>query len=406
MSYLGELRRNARPLAAASVGCGSGLMLMHYVTTIFGPFLIKEFGWSLSQFALVGLAVLPTIFVLPFVGRITDRHGVRVAASIGVVGLPLCMIAFSLMTGGFWLYFALYCAMLMVASFTSPIVYTRLIAADFDRARGLALTIATVTPALLGAIAAPLLTWFIELTDWRMGYRLLAGFMALSGVAVLLLIPPQVPQPAAPAASPGRADRGVFRAILASPIFWIIFAGMVLCTLGGALHASQMGVMLRDNGLDSVAAASMITVYGIGTILGRIACGLALDRFSTPIVACVSMMLPAFGFALLATPYDTALVIGAAMMLVGISVGAEADLVSYLVARYFGLNIFSTALSLIYLGFYLAGFAGALVLSATLQATGTFSLFLALMAGAVLLGSLLFLFLPRGEVGQVGGPPR
>ena len=36
MSYFGELRDNIRPLAAASIGCGSGLMLLHYVNTIFG----------------------------------------------------------------------------------------------------------------------------------------------------------------------------------------------------------------------------------------------------------------------------------------------------------------------------------------------------------------------------------
>lgn len=395
MGYLGELRRNVRPLAAAAIGCGSGLMLMHYVTTIFGPFLIKEFGWSLSQFALVGMAVLPTLVVLPFVGRITDRYGVRTAAAIGVVGLPLCMIAFSLMTGGFWLYFGLYCTMMIVASFTSPIVYTRLVAADFQAARGLALTIVTITPAMLGAIAAPVLTGFIEAYDWRAGYRLLAGFMVLAGVAVLFLIPPhdRAVQAAGAAARPARID---FRTILGARVFWIIFGGMFLCTIGGALHASQMGVMLRDQKLDAGTIASMISLYGIGTIVGRIACGLALDKFSTPVVACVSMILPALGFALLATPYDTATMIGAAMLLVGLSVGAEADLVSYLVARHFALEIFSTALSLIYLGFYLAGFVGALVLSATLQVTDTFALFLWLMAGAVALGSLMFLALPRG----------
>lgn len=394
MSYLGEIRQNIRPLAAASIGCGSGLMLMHYVTTIFGPFLVKDFGWPLSQFALVGLAVLPTLFVLPFVGRITDRYGVRVAAGIGVTGLPLCMIGFSLMTGSFWLYFALYCAMLMVASFTSPIVYTRLVAADFKLARGLALTIVTITPAILGSIAAPVLTWFIELYDWRMGYRLLAGLMVLSGIAVLLLIPPHDPAAQVAKGDEVRPARADFRLILSSPVFWIIFVGMALCTLGGGLHASQMGMMLRDNRLDAIAVASMITVYGVGTIVGRIACGLALDRFSTPIVATVSMILPALGFAILATPYDTPVTIGFAMLLVGISVGAEADLVSFLVARYFNLNIFSSALSFVYLGFYAAGFIGALVLSATLAATGSFALFLGLMAGAVTLGSLLFLRLP------------
>lgn len=403
MSYLGELRENVRPLAAASLGCGSGLMLMHYVTTIFGPYLVRDFDWPLSKFALIGIAVLPTILILPFVGRITDRYGVRVAAAIGVTGMPLCMIAFSLMTGSFWLYFALYCAMLMVASFTSPIVYTRLVAADFKVARGLALTIVTITPALFGALAAPLLTWFIELYDWRMGYRALAAFMALSGVAVLLLIPANDRAARAAAVEAIRPARADFKLILSSKTFWIIFAGMLLCTFAGPLHASQMGMMLRDNRLDAIAVASMITIYGIGTIVGRIACGLALDRFSTRIVATVSMILPALGFAMLATPYDTPTTVGLAMLLVGISVGAEGDLVSYLIARYFHLNIFSSALSLIYSAFYVAGIVGSIGLSVTLQATDSFALFLALMAVAVTIGSLLFLMLPRdGRFEKIG----
>src|SRR5437762_6402662 len=83
MTYFGELRRNIRPLAAASLGSGAGLMLMSYATTIFGPYLVKTFGWSRSQFALIGLAMVPTLIVLPLIGRLTDHFGVRRSAIVG-----------------------------------------------------------------------------------------------------------------------------------------------------------------------------------------------------------------------------------------------------------------------------------------------------------------------------------
>ena len=45
MSYLGELRQNLRPLAAASLATGTSLPLFAYTNSIFAPHLIKDFGW-------------------------------------------------------------------------------------------------------------------------------------------------------------------------------------------------------------------------------------------------------------------------------------------------------------------------------------------------------------------------
>ncbi len=403
MSYLGELRHNVRPLAAAGLGCGSGLMLMSYITTIFGPYLVREFGWSRSQFALIGLSMFTTLASLPFIGRITDRFGVRAAAAVGTVGVPACLVGYSLMTGNFYVYFALSCTILAVGTFTSPIVYTRLIAADFKKARGLALTIVTITPAIIGAIAAPLVTWFIEQYDWRTGYRVLAAFMLLCGLIALSLIPRDDRAAHHHAKAKARPAMLEFRLILASKTFWLIFVALLLCMLQTPLHASQMGMMLRDNHLGAVTAASMITVYGAGTVIGRIACGLALDKFSAPIVATVSMILPALGYAILAGPIDTVAAVGFSMLLVGIAVGAEGDLVCYLVARHFQLNIFSTTLSLVHVAVYLAGALGSAGVSLTLKLTDSFAPFLAAMSGLIVIGSLLFLLLPKaGRFEKIG----
>ncbi len=403
MSYLGELRQNARPLAAAGLGIGSGLMLMSYITTIFGPYLVAEFHWSKAQFALIGLSMFTTLASLPFIGRITDRYGVRAAATVGTLGIPAALVGYSLMTGNFYVYFALSCTILAVGSFTSPIVYTRLIAADFKQARGLALTVVTIMPAILGAVIAPAVTWINEEYGWRTGYRVLAALMLVAGLVALALIPrddPAARQAAKEKLRPASAD---FRLILTNKAFWIIFAGMFLCLLQTPLHASQMGMMLRDNNLGAEAAAAMISVYGVGTVIGRIACGLALDKFPAPQVAMISMILPALGYAVLAGPVDTPLAIGFSMLLVGIAIGAEGDLLSFLVARHFNINIFSTTLSLVYMSVYLAGAIGSSAISVVLSLTDSFAPYVAAMSVTIVIGSLLFLALPRdGRFEKVG----
>jgi len=396
MSYLGELRQNIRPLVAASLGSGTSLPLVAYTTTVFAPHLVDEFKWSRSQFALVGLTMLTTLVLLPFIGRFTDRLGVKRMAIAGTALTPLVYIGYYLMQGSFAYFLFLSSAMLAIGSMTSPLVYTRLIAAGFENSRGLALTIVNCTPAALGAIAAPSLNWSIETIGWRASYLLLGAIVLGCSIVAILLIPRDVGEANARSETPlnrppARQDFGL---ILRSRVFWIIFAGMFLCLLGTPLHSSQMNIMLVDNGLTPQIAAEIVSVYAISTIFGRLACGLALDRFATPLVTTVSMILPALGFFLLASSLDTVLVITFAMFLVGTFVGAENDLMSYLVARYFKLRIYSSTFSLVFICSFLASAIGAGAISLTLKLTDSFSPYMFIVSGTVLVGSLLFLLMP------------
>lgn len=398
MTYLGELRRNIRPLAAASLGAGASLPLFAYTNSVFSPFLIKEFRWSRSQFALVGLTMLATLFILPFVGRFTDRFGVKRMALIGSVLMPLCFVGYSRMNGDFGVFLFLSTAVLMIGSLTGPLTYSRLIAESFDRATGLALTIMNCTPAVLAILLVPLVNWCIEQYGWREAYLGIGAFVAVCSLAAILLIPPRkVPEPGAVADLSPHKAREDYGLILKSKVFWIICLGMFLCLLQTPLHSAQMNIMLLDNGLTTQAAANIVSIYAFGTIVGRIACGLALDKFSTPIVTWLSMGIPAIGYLLLGTSRDTITTITFAMFLVGLSVGAESDLISYLVARYFKIRIYNSTLGLVHTMAFLASASGALAISGTLKLWDSFQPFLFLVAGAITVGSLLFLFLPRSR---------
>ena len=392
MSYLGELRENWRPLTAASLGVGGGLNLFAYAASVMAPHLVKEFGWTRSQFALVGLTMFTTLLILPFIGRLTDVFGVKRMATLGVVFTPAALFCFSLMQGPFYQYLVISTAALAVGSLTTPIVYTRLIAANFQRARGLALTIVTCSPALLGAIGVPLLSDFVDANGWRSGFRVLAGFIFVLGCLSVLCIAGGRRDEGRTADTPATTDpserQAVYRRIMRIPTFWIIAIGMFLCTLQTPLHSSQLNLMLLDNQITTATAARMVSIYATGTIIGRLACGLALDRYPTHLVAAISLSLPALGYALLASSFDGIAAIGFAMLLIGLAIGAEGDLTSFMVARYFGLEVYSTVMGLVFTAIFLASAVGALTLSLTLKATDSFSLFLGIVSVAILCGSL------------------
>ncbi len=394
--YLGELRENWRVLAAASLGVGGGLNLFAYAASVMAPHLVKEFGWTKSQFALVGLTMFTTLLILPFVGRLTDMFGVKRMAALGVVLTPASLFCYSLMQGPFYQYLVIATIALAVGSLTTPVVYTRLIAANFHRARGLALTIVTCSPALLGAIGVPLLSDYVDAHGWRSGFRVLAGFLFVLGCLSVLLIAggrrDEGPaKPSAPGVTASGEMQTIYRRILRIPAFWIIAVGLFLCTLQTPLHSAQMNLMLLDNHITTATAARMVSIYAAGTIVGRLACGLALDKFPTHLVAAISLSIPAIGYALLSSNFDGVPAIGFAMLIIGLSVGAEGDLVSFLVARYFGLEIYSTVMGLVFSAIFLASAVGALTLSVTLKVTDSFSLFTGVVAVTIVFGSLLLL---------------
>jgi sugar phosphate permease len=243
---------------------------------------------------------------------------------------------------------------------------------------------------------APLLNWTIEQYGWRASYLGLGAFVLVSGLIAIALTDDSVAERKArqEADVPLEASKD-YGTILRNKVFWIIVIAFFLCLLQTQLHSSQMNLMLLDKGLAAQTAANIVPIYALGTIFGRIACGLALDRFSTPMVTFISMVIPALGYVVLGSSLDTVTIISASMFLVGLSVGAESDLICYLVARYFKLRIYSTTLGLVHTCTFLSSAVGGLALSLTLKLTDSFSIFLYIAAGSILIGSVLFLLLPK-----------
>ncbi len=388
-AYLREFRSGWRALAAATLGLSAGLSLNAYVSSIFGPYLLDAFGWSKSEFALMGALNMVTLVLIPLVGRLTDLFGVRPLAFIGILGYPASLILFSVMGGDIRVFYAIILFQSFASMSTTTTVYSRVVAVQFSLARGLALAVCACGPALVGALASPLLTAFNDAHGWRAGYQALAGFSLVMGVFTLLLLPREQQVP--PAQRARRSARKDYSGIFASPAFWIILIGAFLCSLPHALAFSQVKVMLLEHGVSSAQAGYMVSVFAAGVLAGRFGAGVALDRLPTWLVAAVVMGLPGIGLIILSTDTTALFALGLAVALLGLSFGGEADVLAYATARYFPLEIYSSVVGLLTSAVGVAIGMGSMLLSLTLRHSDSFSVFMGIASASAFIGALNFI---------------
>jgi MFS family permease len=391
MSYFSELRANWRPLFAALIGFGSGLSFVTTTTSIMAPRLIEAFGWTRAEIAAVGSSVIVLVLTIPFIGRITDMIGVRATALIGIIAMPIILLTLSAMTGDIGVYISCILAMKIICGTTTATVYSRIVVQYVEKARGLALALVASGPAISVAVIGPMLNSFVAVEGWRAGYVALALFSASAGVIALLLMPSE--RKTAVAAAPVRRAREDYAAIAKTGAFWVLVAAMLLCNLPQMIALLNLNLVMEDNGVATADVGVMISAFAIGQLAGRFLCGLALDRFPTAIVSAISMGLPGIGLLLLASNMDTPIILTLAVFLIGLSYGAESDLLGYLVVRLFGVRIYSTVLGLVTASISLSIAGGAILISLSLAYFDSYTPFLIGSAIAVFFGAFLLLWL-------------
>lgn len=400
-AYWDEVWRERRALGAAALGTAFSISLNMFIVSVFVPGMQAEFGWTSSQVSLGGTLGLLGIAAFPLAGRLADVFGSRRVMIAGVFAIPACYLAYSFQTGPIWQLWAIQAAWALLAPLWSATVLGRIAAGRLSIARGFGIALLLSAPAAAGAIAAPLLTSYIEAEGWRAAYRALAAVVFAAGVVAYLLLPGQG---AAGAASVDRRpSMEAFRAIFRSRAFLVLAGAMLLCNLGTIATGLQFAPLLIAGGISSLAVGGLLSAYAGGVIVGRIIVGLSLDRFSTRFVAAIGMGMPAVGFLLLAAHGANPAIALVGVLLLGLSQGAEGDIGGYVGAQYLGPQLFGTIFGLVTAVTSVAGFIGSLVLSVFLDGRASFQPFLVFLSVTTALGSLLFLALPR--TGRTAPPP-
>lgn len=388
--YLREIRLNWQALIAGAFGIALGTALGHYTLSLFGPAMLKELGWSKSQFALIGSLPLVTVALIPVAGRLTDRFGTRVVAIVGFTTVPLGFLMMSAMSGSLAEFFAIYLAQHVLGIFTSSLVFCRVIVERFDAARGIALSLMMSAPPLAGAIVAPFLGEVIADHGWRAGYLTMAAITAGGGTVSILLMG-RNQRRTAPRESIVTLSRSEFLALVRHPTLLLIVGGMLLVNSPQPFAASQLKLIALGKGVADGPATAMVSLYALGVIVGRLLTGMALDAKIKPHkVSVVALGLPAIGYLMFASGITAAGLLMVGVLLIGLAQGAESDVGAYLISHKFGMENFSLLLSFVTMSIVIGSALGSTVLSFTLHDSDSYVPFLTISVVGTLIGAVAF----------------
>lgn len=335
---LDEWRRHWRIGLVALVGSGLSYSIWINLSSLFVQPMQDAFGWTRGQIGLAQNATLISAMLAPLMGRLVDRFGVRQVLLIGVTLTALMFIALSQVSSSLLHFYLLYAGLAVAGLTTSGISYSRLVCGTFIRSRGLALAIARAGLAIASAVMPLVMFQAMGLWGWRAG-------IASMGVAMLLLVLPLVwlwvPASSAQQHAAHDASKAPLRRdwhMLASRKVWTLCLAAAFAYVPLVSTFSQLQPMLVGMGLPAAQAAGLLGLIGISAIFGAAITGVLIDRVWAPWVALAFTLLPCMGFALLqGMEVPSPFLAGLSIMLLGIGYGAEADLLAYMAARYFGL---------------------------------------------------------------------
>ena len=186
----------------------------------------------------------------------------------------------------------------------------------------------------------------------------------------LLMREPSVARPAAasaPVSLPGLSRQEAIR----SGRFWAVAGAFFIAALVIVGTLSHLVAMLSDRGLSGAQTATVLSTAGLAIIGGRLLAGYALDRIFAPYVTIFFFICPMIGIALLLFGETTGAAVAGAVLL-GAAIGADLDLVPFLVSRYFGLRSFSQLYGIIFSIFLIGNAIGPTALGLTFDATGSY----------------------------------
>ncbi len=343
----GELRQHWRILPPCLFGIT--LCAVHgYSLGVMIPPLEREFGWARAEIS-GGMLIISMIALVaaPMVGNAVDRAGPRRIALFGTLFFCATLAMLSTATSNILTWWGLWALLAIGNMFVLPTVWTQAINGYFDRNRGTALALALCGTGLAGAFVPSLTNWLIEHYGWRNAYIGLGllGALITFPVTYALFRPRETGQSSAVEASapnPSLVGRGVsVREGLRMPSFVKLAAAIILFSVALCALTTNAVPVLISRGMTPATAAGLAGLLGLGSVIGRLAGGLLLDRFDAAKVAGASVVMPVIAVLLLLYfPSDFAA--GAACLIIGLAVGTEVDCCAYLAARHFGLKSFGT----------------------------------------------------------------
>lgn len=395
----------AHPLLPVAAGLGYATSVIHIygIGPFYGP-VAQEFGWSRTEVTF-GLTIATLVQAVGgvFIGLAVDRFGPR---RFGVVGLLLLGLAFAALgsaDGSLLNWYLLWGLIALAALPVQASVWTSAVASRFTASRGMAFAVTLCGASIAAGVFPPMATALIGELGWR-------GAFPAQAAAWLLLAFPLIfvffqgcydkrgrQNPNDVAARPADLPGATLREGLTSSVYHRLFVASLLFTFTIIALVVHFTAILGDAGASPMAAAGIASFIGWFSLAGRLGTGMLLDRLPASLVGAAVFMLPVLGCLALLLGGGSFAAMASASALIGLTLGAEIDVVIYLLTRHFGLRNFGGLYGGLLAALSIGTAIGPLAAAQVYDRTGSYSGFLWLALGSMAASSVAIGTLPRGR---------
>jgi MFS family permease len=325
-------------------------------------------------------------FCVPLIGWLIDHMGARRVILAGTTLYALILLLSTTVGAHIAYLYLLFATLGVVAGSTSPVPYGTVISRWFDKRRGLALGLMAMGLGIGGVVMPLLAQHLIAAAGWRLAYASFGGAALIIAIPVVALFLKDTPEQrglcrdgerfAPDSEQDARVDGLTWNETWHDGMFWLLLGAFFLAGASVFACALHLSALLTDRGMTPASAALATSLIGAAVFVGRIGAGYLLDRVFAPRIAMLFFSCAALGIVLLlAGSIGAVALIGA--FLIGLGMGAEVDVIAYLMSRYFGLRSLGTAFGFGFGSFALSGAVGVFLMGEGFELTHSYSVPLA-----------------------------
>ena len=386
-------------IAAVAMSTGPGQFAFGALGLFIKP-LAEEFGWNRAQVSLAATYfTIALAFSIPVIGQLADRFGSRRVLLPSILVFAALLALPALLVDTLWKLYLIYILMGCLGAGANALPYLRTIATWFDSRRGLAIGIAMGGSGMGFAYVPPLAQYVIDSYGWRAGYLCLAVFTVIVTIPLVYFFLRDAPVKQGRAIAPDTGDEDSVKTsfkllpVLKSRLLWQLF--LIFCLLSFGLYGvlSHLFPMMTDRGMTATNAALVQSTLGIAIVCSRIFVGYLIDRFTATRVAFLCFLSSACGVGILATGAVNAPAFFAALC-IGLSLGAEIDMLAYLTSRYFGVDNFGKIYGILFASFLIGTSLGPYAFGLAYETYGSYREVLISAAIVIIISAVTTLLLP------------
>jgi MFS family permease len=348
---------------------------------VFLPVISNEFHWNRATVALtISLANLAIGLPGPIWGAIISRFGPRINIILGNILIAACLAGLYFLHN-LWYLYLLFILIGVGMGIGGPIPTTTVANSWFVKRVSAAQSIVAAAVGLAGFVFPPLATALIAAFGWRTAWVILGGIVligstVISGIMLIRNRPEdmgQVPdgekartiEVNSKIESDAKKDvdepKWPIKKILQMPVTWCIFVfGISFGVALGMIFTHQVAY-IQDIGFSPMTAATTMSVWAVGSIVGSLAFGALALRINIRHLTIANFIVLLLSMIILLTSRELILLY-VYSALAGMSLGAMFPAFLTFIGDYYGRRLYSQVM-----GFALALHLLAMAISGTVS---------------------------------------